>query len=295
MIREIITCLKTNNYKGLIRCVKSVMPKHVVNNIVFFHHYHRFIRYNSPEFLDEKLLILSEGAYKNNKLIIQCSDKYAVRQYVQDKGLGHILNELIGAYDSVNEIHWKELPSSFAIKCNHGCGYNIIIRNKQEIDKQDVFCKLEAWMKEDYSILSAESHYHTIPHKIIIEKFIETKNGDLPIDYKFFSSRGKVICALIFTGRDDKPERIYVDEKFEDLELINEYTGSNYKNLKPRSFEEMVKIAQILSADFPFVRVDLYDQNGKVLFGELTFTPHGCIHDYLDKNAQQWIGSRISL
>lgn len=295
MIYEMSSCICSRNYKGLLRCVKSLFPQKIMSNIMFYRHHGRWIDYNMPTLLDEKLLVLKDGLYKNNRTVVCCTDKYAVRQYLDDRGMGDLLNGLIGSYDSTEQIDWEELPDSFAIKCNHGCGYNIIVKHKEDVKKEDVFKTLNHWMKEDYAVISAELHYHNIQHKIMIEKFIKTKDGNLPVDYKFFASRGDVICALIYTGRGEKSERIYVDEQFNDLHLIQEYTGENYKKLKPTSFEKMIDIARRLSTDFPFVRVDLYDENGQIIFGELTFTPHGCCHDYLDNEAQKWIGSRINL
>jgi hypothetical protein len=150
-------------------------------------------------------------------------------------------------------------------------------------------------MKQDYATISAEHHYHDIAHRILIEEYIETKAGKFPVDYKFFCSRGKVICMLLIAGRGTKKMRVYVDKNFQDLHLIDEFAGGNLEEFKPSSFERMVRMAEKLSEDFPLVRVDLYDRDGEMLFGELTFTPHGCCHDYLGEEAQKWIGDAVSL
>lgn len=295
MLYELINCAIDKNYKGLVRCIKSVFPAKWMSNIMFYKHHNRLIDYDNPTLFDEKLLILKDGKYKDNDIVTKCTDKYAVRKYITRKGQSSLLNGLIGVYKSVDEIEWEELPESFAVKCNHGCGYNIIVRDKKAVDKQQVYKNLRRWMKEDYSVVSAELHYHGIPRRIIIEEFIKTEDGKLPIDYKFFASRGKVICVLVYTGRADKMERIYVDANFRDLKLVEEYTGADYEKLKPESFDRMLEVASVLSEDFPFVRVDLYDEAGRVIFGELTFTPHGCCHNYLSEEAQLWIGEQIML
>lgn len=295
MITEIKHCLDKKNYKGVVRCIKSMFPPKLTGNLVFIKNHHRKINYKNPTLLDEKLLILREKEYYKNNLITQCSDKYAARKYIESKGYSDILNDLIGVYSSVNEIDWDTLPQQFAIKCTHGSGYNIIVRNKNKEDKDQIFKQLNFWMKENYAIISSELHYYNITPKIIIEKFLQDKNGKLPTDYKFFASKGKVICCLLISGRENKLERIYVDESFYNLKLVSEYTGKDYTLLKPDSFDKMIEISKNLSKDFSFVRVDLYDVDGQVVFGELTFTPHGCNHEYLSDTAQTWIGKQITL
>lgn len=296
MFYEMNYCIKNGDRKGLRNCLKSILPPRFVSNVVFRKHHHRNIDYKSPLLLDEKLLILKDGLYRKNELVTSCTDKYAVREYVRSKGLEGILTPLIGVYRSSKNIPWDKLPNKFAIKCNHGSGYNVIVTDKSNENFIVIKKKLDTWMKQDYATISAEAHYRDIPHKIIIEEYIETKAGKFPVDYKFFASRGQVICLLMIMGRGKSDKaRIYLDKNFEDIKLVNEYSGNNYKKWKPRNFQKMVQIAEKLSADFPFVRVDLYDRDGDILFGELTFTPHGCCHSYMDEKAQEWIGKQIIL
>ena len=235
--------------------------------------------------------------YQDNDLISQCADKLAVRNYIENLNpiMKKYLIELIGIYSKAEDINWNVLPNKFVIKCNHGCGYNIIVKDKTEEDKKAICRQLNYWLEENYGIISSELHYKKIVPQIIIEKFIEGKDGSLPIDYKFFVSRGKAICCLLIVGRDTVKQRIFVDEKFDDLKLVNEYSGDDYHTLKPQSYDEMISVAKILGENFPFVRVDLYDTDGRVYFGELTFTPHGCNHDYLSYEAQKWIGDQIKM
>lgn len=295
MITEINHLIEQKQYNSILRCIKSIFHPRISENLVFRKNHGRWINYSNPKLLDEKLLILRGGEYYKNKLITQCADKYAVREYIQNKGYSHILTNMISVHESTEEIEWDKLPSKFVLKCNHGSGYNIIVTNKNNINKHKVIKQLEYWMKENFAVMSGEEQYKKIPRKIIIEEFLDTKTGELPIDYKFFCSRGNIICALIITGRGNSQERIYVDEDFKDLHLVDEYTGEDYLHLKPKSFSNMIEISKELSKDFPFVRVDLYDVCGKVVFGELTFTPHGCNHNYLSEESQVWMGSQIIL
>lgn len=221
MINEIKHSIKSKNCGNLIRCFKSLLNPTVAGKIVFFKNHHRKIDYKNPTILDEKLLAISANEYYKNPLITKCADKYAVREYIEEKGLGCILNDLIGVYDSTDEIDWNALPNQFAIKCNHGSGYNIVVTNKADFNKDEVFAKLNYWLEEDYSIISAEHQYHEIPRKIIIEKYLTDGHGSLPIDYKFFASRGNIICCLSISGRaEHSTKRFFSDEKINGISVL---------------------------------------------------------------------------
>lgn len=295
MIIEIIHSLKEKNISKIIRCIKSCFPPLFIGNLVFYKNYGRWINKKNPVYLDEKLLILRGSVYYKNKLITKCVDKYEVRKYVEKVVGEGILNQIYGVFLNANEINWDIFPVSFVVKCNHGSGYNIIVKDKNKFNYSDAIKKLNYWMKEDFGIISSELQYKNIPRKIIVEKYIPSVDSSVPIDYKFFCSKGNVICCLVVLGRDKEEKRIYVDKDFNDLKFVDEYRGTDYKRFKPKSYSQMIDVASSLSKDFPFVRVDLYDLQGSILFGELTFTPHGCIHKYLPIEAQKWIGSFIQL
>lgn len=183
------------------------------------------------------------------------------------------MNELIGVWDNVDDINWFELPDQFAMKCTHGCGYNIICDSKANLNIKQSKRKLKEWMKEDYGKLYAELHYSKIAPKIVCEKYLVED----PIDYKFFCFNGE-------------PQFMYVSQEFgKDVNLritffemdgrIAPYKRLDYPVLEtasvPLGFEKMVQMSRDLSIGFPFVRVDWYEIDGRIYFGELTFTPSG--------------------
>lgn len=295
MIYELKYCITNKKYKWCINCFKSILPQKLVSNIVFLKNHHRLIDYKNPILLDEKLLVLKDGEYKDNNLVSLCADKYRVRDYIRNKGYDDILVKMLASYNSVDEIEWDKLPQRFVIKCNHGSGYNVIVTDKANANIDKIKNKLAVWMNQDFAVISSEHHYRAIERRIIVEEYIETENGVFPVDYKFFASRGQIICMLLISDRGVNKKRIYVDENFNSLQMINHNVIENFDMLKPKSFDKMLEIAKKLSEEFPFVRVDLYDKDGEVLFGELTFTPHGCAHNYLSLEAQKWMGSKIKL
>lgn len=298
-LTEGIKCIRDKKLKESMRCIKSALPATMAAQITYIKHWGKVIHWNKPKSLDERLLVLHCKEYRKNAMITMCSDKYRVRTYIEKCGYKHLLTKLYGVYDNVSQIDFDILPDSFVIKCNHGCGYNIIVRDKEQINWMAEKDKLDKWMSINYGIRHDERVYSEIQPKIIIESLIETEDGCLPTDYKFISSYGRVICCLLVIDRGYNSKLLLIDRNFHRLKYINEtdsfkeYLEDDYVKYRPKTYDEMWNIACNLSKDFPFVRVDLYDSNGEIFFGELTFSPHGCIHDYFTRQGNYWIGNKM--
>ncbi|WP_022772772.1 ATP-grasp fold amidoligase family protein [Butyrivibrio sp. AE2015] len=253
---------------------------------------------NNPVLFDDKIMWLKLKKYYKNPIITQCVDKYAVRDYIKECGCEEILNDLIGVYDSSNEINWDELPDKFALKCNHGCGYNIICDDKSKLDIEKTKKQLDDWMKEDYYLNFAEVNYKYVPKKIICEKYLASKDGFLPNDYKIYCFDGVPKLVLTCYDRDDEKEQIqlvFTDLDFNILDYGAEGINDGRKIEKPESFDKMLEYCRKLSKGFPFVRMDFYDIDGKVFFGEMTFTPAGGLAKYYNDEGQKRLGEMISI
>ena len=252
----------------------------------------------NPQTFDEKIMWLKLNTYYKNPLITQCVDKYAVREYVEKCGCGEILNDLLAVYDSVDEIDWDDLPNAFAIKCNHGCGYNIVCDDKSKLDIEWAKKQLKEWMDEDYYLNYAEVNYQFVPKKIVCERYLQSEDGLLPNDYKIYCFGGEPKLALICYDRDDAKDRVqlvFVDLDFNELPYGAEGINDGSKVRKPKSFESMLEYSRKLSKGFPYVRMDFYDVDGKVYFGEMTFTPSGGITHYYSEQGQKELGEMIVL
>lgn len=222
-----------------------------------------------PRLITEKLMWLTR--YWQHPLKTQCADKYLVREYVEEKGLKHLLTPLIAVFDSAEEIDFSVLPQRFVLKCNHGSGYNIIVKNKDEEDECAVKNSFAEWLKRDYSELLGEVQYHLIPRKIVCEELL---SAQAPMEYQFWCVNGEPDSMLVCRKNNDGTYDAYSCScAFEQLfERIGE-TKMPDDLQKPAKLNEMIEYARILSKDFPFVRVDFYYVNGRVYFAELTFTP----------------------
>ena len=234
------------------------------------------INLSEPKTLDEKISWLKLNTYYRNPLISQCADKYAVREYIESCGCPEILNELYGVYGSVDEIPWDRLPSSFVLKWNMGCGYNIICPNKKELDIKDTIEKLKKWGRSKFHLPGAEMQYKYIKRKITCEKYLGTSGESLPEDYKFYCFNGRAEYVMVCVDRaSGRPKFFFFDRDWK-LARINKDSKAapeDFAMAKPDGIDEMFLYADKLSKPFPFVRADFYLHHGKIIFGELTFTP----------------------
>lgn len=210
-----------------------------------------------------------------NPLMPKCSDKYLVRDYVINKGYSHLLNELYGVYKCVDEIDFEALPDSFAIKHTNGSGENIFVNDKSKVDLEAIRTEIRRWLSKEHINYGREWGYDNVESKIVIEALLSRDdNNDLP-DYKFFCFNGRVeylYTMVDYVDDHDAGRCSFFDRKFNKLP----YHRSEYKEInrdipKPSQFETMLQVAEDLSSDFPHVRVDFYNVNDQVIFGELTF------------------------
>lgn len=231
----------------------------------------KWLDWKNPQDINAKINWLKVNRYYNNPVVTDCIDKYRIRGWLESKGLKKICPVLYGVYDKADEIAWDTFPSQFVVKCNHSCGANLIVKDKAKLDYKAAEETLDRWLKEDYW-REGEVQYRFIRKKIIVEEYLG--DGEDLICYKFFCFNGKP--KVLYLGIDEDFYIDYYDMEFRHLP----YSLPGHQHYpaackKPDTFEEMVALAEILSSDFPFVRVDLYDAKGKIYISELTFVPTG--------------------
>lgn len=258
----------------------NISPKLLlhVRFLLYYSYYKKILSFKHPVTLDEKIQCMKLGYYNNNPLITKCADKYAVREYVTSCGCEEILIELYGAYDNAEDIPWDKLPNKFVLKWNFGCGQNLICRNKEELNIDETIKLINLWKKEHkfFYKYGAEMQYKPIVPKIIIERLIEPQDGGAPVDYKLYCFHGKAHCLLTCTGRNEGHTKFYfVDRNWNLLRLnkAGKEAPEDFVPTKPDGYEQLFEYAEKLAKPFPFVRADFYLDSGKVIFGELTFTP----------------------
>ena len=216
-----------------------------------------------------------EKLFNHDPIKSRLTDKVGVRSWVSERIGEEYLIPIVGAYDKYRDIPFHDLPNQFVIKTNHGSGDVIIIKDKRNMSLAErmrmkrVICDS---METNYAYFACEMHYSDIHPQIIIEEYIDSGDVDLQ-DYKFLCFGGKVYYCWVDVGRFHEHKRNIYDTEW-NLQSWNQYSYGNYEKAieKPKNFEKMLDIAQTLSQGFPHVRVDLYNIDGKIYFGEMTFT-----------------------
>lgn len=263
--------------------------------VLYLMRLHRLPNLKNPKDFAEKLTWLKLNTYTNSSLASSLADKYEVRSYVESKGHGDILNELYGVYYRAEDIDFDRLPDKFALKGTHGCAYNIICNNRSQFNPELAVNQANKWLQEKYGYATTELHYTTIEPRLIVEKNISDTNGNVPTDYKFLCFNGDPKLIQVITERSSGYKLNYFDLDWNELD----YGKSKYRNarpvVKPRSLNKMISISKDLAADFPFVRVDLYDDGNRVIFGELTFTPACSCPPYFSDYGLDAMGRLLSI
>ena len=246
----------------------------------------------NPETIQDKLNWLN--IYDVNPLKWECTDKIRVRDYCKNVLGKDICIPILKVYKDVSEINWDELPDKFVIKCNHGSGMNILVRDKNNFDKASAIIKLDKWVHEDYTFKNGfESHYHWIEPRIFAEELMgdETQRWSL-FDYKFWCFNGEPKLYTINDGYGHG-DIMYYNMDGSENNLYGVKQHNNYK--RPNNFDEMVEYARKLSKPFKFVRVDFYEINGKTYLGELTFVPGVGYFKYKSDEDDKRIGDLLTI
>lgn len=265
MIKKVCRSLWRSALDGIDR-----LSPVTATRILHYRNTGKTLNLNQPVDFNEKLQWLK--LYWREPLVSVCADKYEIYHYTEKLGCGEIMNRLIGVYDAADKIEWETLPERFAIKCTHGCGYNIIVPDKSRLDQQQARKKLDRWMQEKFGRKSLEYHYDTIKPRIIIEEYIESTEGKLPLDYKIYCFNGVAKLVQVCSDRESELREDFLDLEWNPLAIGCRKTSVT-RPIKPACFDQMIEHAQTLAKPFPFVRVDFYDKDGSPVLGEMTFTP----------------------
>ena len=234
--------------------------------------------------------------YDSTPIKTRLSDKYLVREWVGEKIGEEYLIPLYGAYDKFEDINFENLPNKFVIKCNHGSGFNIIVKNKSRLNLTKVKSTIEKWMNINYAFFGGlELQYRDIKHKIIIEKYLDDNTGDLR-DYKITCFNGKPHFIWIDSDRHSNHKRNLYDLNWNQLPYkVNTRYSTFPSPKKPKCLEKLLELASILSKNFIYVRVDFYIINDKIYFGEMTFSSSSGTEDISPKYFEDELSSLIIL
>lgn len=259
----------------LCRYILVVIPDRYFVQFTSFVTYKRLgFRYKKlnlkhPVSFNEKLTFLKINKYHND--YSEFADKVQVRKYVEETIGPKYLVPVIKIFNSVEEINFDLLPTSFVLKTNHGSGWNLICRDKNLLDENKVKRQFKRWLKYNAFYLTREYQYKQIKPAILCEEMLEYNL----YDYKFFCFDGEPKIIQVDVDRFTNHRRAFFNTKWEKQNFSIRYPVSEKAIEKPSNLNEMISVCKKLSALFGFVRVDLYLVDGCIYFGELTFTPGG--------------------
>lgn len=230
---------------------------------------------NNPQTFNEKIQWLK--LYDRHPEYTMMVDKYAAKQYVASKIGDEYIIPTLGVWTKFDDIDFDKLPNKFVLKCTHDSGGLVICKDKSTLDIAAAKRKIEHCLKRKYYYIHREWPYKNVPPRIIAEKYmtdnVNTSTDETLKDYKFYCFDGKVRFLMINSDRNFKTstKADYFDRDFNWLDFTWGYEHANVRPVKPDCFDEMIAISEKLSKGLPHVRVDLYECNGQIYFGELTF------------------------
>lgn len=277
--------------------IKKFLPESIVLRAMYFHTTGKWLNLRNPKLFNEKLQWLKLNDRRPEYTVM--ADKIEAKKWVQKRiGMEYIIPTL-GFWENVKDIDLSTLPNKFVLKTNHDSGGIIICRNKEELKNvwREVSHKLEKSLQTDYYMAGLEWPYKNIKRKIFAEELLEVETKDIP-DYKFFCFNGKVNFLKIDTSRSTQHHATYLYPDWT-LAPFREEAYPSITNLtslkKPKSFEKMIELAERLSKDIAFVRVDFYNIDGKIFFGEMTFYPAAGFGRIVPHEWEKKIGDMIRL
>lgn len=250
----------------------------------------------NPQSYNEKLQWLK---LNDRKMVYTTMvDKYEVKKYVKDIIGEEYIIPTIGIFDKFKDINFEKLPNQFVIKCTHDSGGIVICKDKNKLDIKKAKKKISNSLKKNYYYHSREWPYKNVKPRIIIEKYMEDSENKSMRDYKFFCFDGKPELMYISEGLENHAT---ASISFFDMNFnLTDCKRSDYKQLdympnKPKTFEKMKELASVLSKNMPHIRVDFYEINGKLYFGELTFSTCSGFLPFEDEKWNKRLGDLIDL
>ena len=225
-------------------------------------------------------------------------DKYEAKKYVADKIGEEYIIKTLGVWDKFDDIDFSTLPNQFVLKTTHDSGGVVICKDKSTFDIKIAKEKLEKTLKRNYCFMNREWPYKNVKPRIIAEEYMVDESGYELKDYKFFCFDGKVKVLFVAKDRTKANEETkfdFFDENFNHLPFTNGHPNSEPPYVKPQNFEKMKELAEVLSKDIPHLRVDFYNINGKIYFGELTFFHWSGLTPFEPEEWDYKLGSWINL
>lgn len=282
---------------GLLYRTAKIWSDKLYLQLLYYFEVGQKLDLKNPQTFNEKLQWLK--LYNRKPEYTTMVDKYAVKQYVaRNIGEQYIIPNL-GVWDRVEDIDWDSLPKQFVLKTTHGGGGGgvVVCRDKDSLNRFEVCKKLQTSMNGNIYVTQREWPYKNVPKRIIAEKLMVDESGIELKDYKFFCFNGRVECFKVDFDRFISHKANYYDRNAKLLPFWETVCPADHSKTfeRPKNFDKMIELAELLAKDIPFVRIDFYNINGNIFFGEITFFPAAGMGRFEPKEWDKKLGSLIKL
>lgn len=284
--------MASNKILKKVKYTMRYIPDKIYLQLYYMIRFKRVCDLRTPKTFNEKLNWLK--IHNRNSLYTTLVDKCEVKSYVSKIIGGGYTIPTLGVWDRFDDINFDELPKQFVLKCTHDSEGLVIVKDKRLLDKKNAKEKIETALKQNFYYIGREWPYKDVKPRIIAEQYIEDHIDKELRDYKFYCFNGEPKIMYIASDRNSGHVKFdFYDMEFNHLDIIQKYPNSSSLLHKPVNFEKMKILASKLSKGFPYVRVDFYEADEKVYFGELTFFPMSGLTpfkpDSWDKQLGEWL------
>jgi len=279
----------------LFRKLSRLIPDRIYLQIVYFKHFRRFINFNNPKTFNEKIQWLKLN-YRNEEYT-KLVDKYRVKQYITKLIGEEYVIPTLGVWNNVDDIDFKSLPEKFVLKCNNDSGGIVICKNKKDFDEAKAKSFLKERLKNNGYWYGREWPYKNVKPCIIAEKYMEDSISKDIKDYKFFCFNGSMEFFDIDIDRFIEHRANYYDRNGNFLPFGKTYCPPDYtkKIEMPKNLDKMIELAETISHNTVLSRIDFYEIDGQVYFGEITFYPGSGFSPFTDEKWDYKLGDMIDL
>ncbi|MEG2050942.1 MAG: ATP-grasp fold amidoligase family protein [Oscillospiraceae bacterium] len=273
----------------------NLLPDSIYLKLLYYRMIGKKLNLNNPQTFNEKLQWLKLHDRDPQHTIM--ADKFAVREFIKNTIGEEYLIPLIGVWDNFDDIDFDKLPNEFVLKPNHTSGDIFICENKSQINIEELRHQVEAWMKREYFWVNREWPYKNIKPLIIAEKYMKSKLDHDIKDYKIMVFNGEAKCAFVCSNRSRKNglNVTFFDMEWNVMPFERHYPKDKNKIQKPENFKKMIELAEFLSKDNIFSRIDFYEIDNQLYFGEITFYPGSGFEEFSPSEYDLLLGSWISL
>lgn len=288
MKQKIFTALKCRHFFDFL-------PDKIYLKLMYHVLMDRKLDLKNPRTFNEKLQWLK--LYNRNPLYTTMVDKYEVKSYVSSIIGSEYIIKTLGIYEDFDDIDFSKLPDRFVIKCTHDSGGVVICKDKSKFDISKARKKINECLKSNFYFMGREWPYKNVKPRIIIEEFLDNHDNNDLNDYKFMCFNGKFKCSFVCTERrsDDGLKVTFFDKNWNVMPFERHYSKSKKKIEKPKNYNKMIELSEKLAKKMPFVRIDFYEVEGKIYFGEITFFPGNGTEEFTPEKYDYVLGSWIRL